>query len=428
MAGFKWPNISWGVDILTFALFKAGGFTGLTIGAAVVMTLAFVLFSKAYKLDYWEKAIVFPLLLYLLNPINANSFKGQLVSLTMLGALIYILSQYKEKGPKMLFFLPILFLVWANLHGLFLVGLGIFGIWQISTLFALFLENKRIKDLFIPTKQFSAATLTSVLATLIHPYGIKIYENAFFHFNNPLLKSVLEYLPPEELSPQWFNLFLTAILGGIGIGSFVLGKKIKEKIPEVTVFWILYILSLWVKRYAWAMYYTLIPLLQPIANFIKPDTKKGRLVGATTLFGLSTLLVLYIKLPFSQYTNMTWETYCSLSTSCSIEGSEKLKDYYIEGKTMTLYNWGGFLIWNNRDLKPSTDGRMHLWRDETGYSAFEYDYKFEQNAEDIDKSKYDVVFTSKSKPIYERLKTLASENKWVLVYEDKTSVIFKRAD
>lgn len=93
---------------------------------------------------------------------------------------------------------------------------------------------------------------------------------------------------------------------------------------------------------------------------------------------------------------------------------------------MTLYNWGGWMIWNYSDMKPSTDGRMHLWRDETGYSAFEYDYYIEQTLTDIDDSKYSVVFTATYKPIFKRLQELAKEGKWRQVYKDKFSVIYLR--
>jgi hypothetical protein len=69
---------------------------------------------------------------------------------------------------------------------------------------------------------------------------------------------------------------------------------------------------------------------------------------------------------------------------------------------------------------------MHLWEDEKGYSAFRHDYNIEQNIADVAYSKYEVVFTSKSKPIANHLENLAEEGSWELVYEDSTSVIYTR--
>ena len=230
----------------------------------------------------------------------------------------------------------------------------------------------------------------------------------------------------ENLSLPWLNLFLTAILAGIGIIAFSFGGQFKKKLPQIGIFTVLFLLSMWIKRYAWAMYFTLIPLVKPIASFVKPEKEKSRFIAGTTLFLISLVFVIFLKMPLAQFTQMNWSTYCEIGNGCSPASATALADYYSEGKTMTLYNWGGWLIWNFPDLKPSVDGRMHLWRDKTGYSAFEYDYNFEQNVTDINSSDYNVVYTSITKNIYEQLQVLVAQGKWEQVYGDETAAIFIR--
>lgn len=427
MPNFLWPNIAWGTDVITYTVFKLGGFFGLTLASALIVSLTFFFFSKATKLTFWDQAFIFPLLLYFLSPINSNSFRGQLIGLMFLGILMYLLNRYEEGKKKSLYLIPILFLFWANLQGLFILGLAIFTIWQGFYLLSKFIKEKQIAVLKSHLTLFIPFTGLSIIATLIHPYGPRIYSDALLHFNDPVLKSILEYLPPEELSQQWFNLFFTAILVFSGGAALFLNSSFKKKIPEIGVFTVLFILSLWVKRYAWAMYYTMIPFLSPLASFIKPTSYKWTFIGATTIFIISIFVVLLIKQPFDQFTGLTWDKYCNVYMGCSANAADALRKYYREGKTMTLYNWGGWMIWNYPDMKPSTDGRMHLWRDETGYSAFEHDYSLEQNIDDVNNSKYDIVFTSKEKPIYIRLMELTESKGWDLVYENETSVIFIRA-
>lgn len=94
---------------------------------------------------------------------------------------------------------------------------------------------------------------------------------------------------------------------------------------------------------------------------------------------------------------------------------------------MTFYNWGGWLIANYPELKPSIDGRMHLWVDKNGYSAFLDYYPYEQNRKDIDKSDYNVVFMPPNKPIYKRLVELVKEGRWKIVYTDSNATIFQRS-
>jgi len=69
---------------------------------------------------------------------------------------------------------------------------------------------------------------------------------------------------------------------------------------------------------------------------------------------------------------------------------------------------------------------MHLWRDEKGYSAFSNYYTYEQNFEDIDYSKYDVVLMSREKPVYDRLNELVEEGRWEKKYEDEFGGVFTR--
>src|SRR4029078_13720958 len=49
MPHYIWANGSWGTDILTYILYATGGFLGLIIAAAVIVTLTFFFFSKAAR-------------------------------------------------------------------------------------------------------------------------------------------------------------------------------------------------------------------------------------------------------------------------------------------------------------------------------------------------------------------------------------------
>ena len=55
MADFKWANTSWLTDLIAYFVFEASGFLGLTLLGALTVTLTFLFFSKAFKLDYFEK-------------------------------------------------------------------------------------------------------------------------------------------------------------------------------------------------------------------------------------------------------------------------------------------------------------------------------------------------------------------------------------
>jgi hypothetical protein len=146
------------------------------------------------------------------------------------------------------------------------------------------------------------------------------------------------------------------------------------------------------------------------------------------LFILMFGFVLFVKLPNEKLLNMNWERYCFDFVKCSPKSAQFLASYKPLGKLLTFYNWGGYLIYSFPQIKPSIDGRMHLWRDKNGYSAFEEYYPLEQNWKDIDKTDYEIVYMTPNKPLYQHLLALVKEKKWNLLYQDDYSGIFIRND
>src|SRR3989344_4622281 len=231
MPDFIWPNAAWLTDIISFFTFNLGGFFGLTLLGALVVTLTFYFFSKAFELSFWEKVIIFPLLVFFESPVNQVSFRGQALSIMLLGVMMWLLNLY-EKGHKRIFLAIIpLFLLWANIHGQFILGLGIFGLWNFFYLLKNFFVSSEdvnfksfaVKFLGYLKKEFSEVRFlvlvftATVLATFAHPYGINIYNDAFLHFGNKDLHSVMEYLPFEDLSQPWWNQMVLSIILFFGV-------------------------------------------------------------------------------------------------------------------------------------------------------------------------------------------------------------------
>lgn len=428
MMDFIWPNTSWGIDLIYYSAYHLLGFFGLTLLAALVVTLTFYFFAKAFDLDYWQKVVIFPLLIILENPVNEVSFRGQTVSVMMLGLLILILSKFEKfKSEKILLWLIPLFLFWANIHGQFILGFGVLVLWIFLYFAGEFLSDRSVLKKDFKQIRFVFFTLiASFSVTLIHPFGFGIYTDAFLHFKNQDLQYIIEYLPFDDLSEPWWNQMFFGIVIFLGAVFLFFSGHIRKYLPWTGILAVLFGLSWWVRRYAWSMYYLGIPLLKPLADFVKPDSEKTARKIAAVLFLLYIIITGYIKLPISKYTNMNWQVYCEQFGNCTFQSLEYIRDNKLTDNLLTLYGWGGFIIWNFPEVKPSIDGRMHLWKDSNGHSAFSEYYALEQNWEDIDKSKYDNVLMWKDKNIYGRLEELVKEGMWKKAYEDQYAGAFTR--
>lgn len=426
MPDFKWANGQWGTDVLTYIFFRFGGFFGLTLAAAVIVTLTFYFFGKAAKFQLVEKAILFPLFVYLETPVNSVSFRGQQISLMMTGIMCLILSRYKPHS-KILFWLPLLYLFWANIHEQFLLGLLILGTWMgISIIRDFFVLKDERNRVYREAIYFIFIFFITFFVTFINPFFAGIHIDALIHFGNPYLKDVAEYLPFVFLSKLWWTQVVVGVLVVLSIIFLYFTGGLLKSLPIIGAAFLMLAFSFDVRRYAWMAYYLIFPILLPLATFLTPDQKRNKLYYSLFLSVISLCMIVFFKWPISVYTTVTWDKYCqSNNVACSPASAEYLQQHKLSGNLLSLYGWGGWLIWNYPDIKPGIDGRMHVW-EKDGYSAFGEYYKYEQNLADIDKSKYSVVYMSPGKPIYKRLERLVEAGRWKKMYEDKLAGVFVR--
>lgn len=432
MPDFKWANGQWGTDVLTYAFFNFGGFLGLTLASAAIVTLTFYFFAKASRLQLADKALLFPLFIYLENSVNSVSFRGQQISLMMTGIMCLILSRYKPFS-KIFFWIPVLYLFWANIHEQFLLGLVVLGVWMGITAISNFIVNRTDKtnmmdkkDVYREAGYLIFVFLLTFFVTFINPFGWGIHWDAISHFGNPYLKDVAEYLPFNFLSQLWVTQVVVGILVVLSIIFLYFTGQLVKFLPIIGGAFLMLAFSFDVRRYAWMAYYLIFPIILPLSDFLAPNRNRNKLYFSLVLLVISLSAIFFLKWPFNTYASVTWESYCSsVNLSCSPTSIEYLKRYKFGGDLLSLYAWGGWMIWNYPDIKPSIDGRMHVW-ERDGYSAFAEYYKYEQNLTDVDKSKYSVVYMPPNKPIYKRLEALVTERKWRKVYSDKRAGIFVR--
>jgi hypothetical protein len=363
---------------------------------------------------------------------------------------------FYPKKPKVLLFTIPLFFLWANLHGQFIFGLALFAGWIGFYILQMAFKDYRnaISSNVIPAKAgiqsrkeaflfywipvFTGMTikssiflisifLASAFATITNPFGIGIHTAAIAHFGSPLLENISEYLPFEIQSQQWWNQIIVGI--GIGMGSMFLffNGKLASRVPGLGISLVVFALSFGVRRFAWPAYYMILPLLQPLAGFLKPDNKRTAQIMTTIFLIILFAMAVITRYPFAKYYTYDWNDYCRANAlQCSPKAAEFMLKHNLTSDLYTLYGWGGWLIWQYPEIKPLIDGRMHLWKDKNGYSGFVDYYDYEQNFKDIDKSRHNTVLITPDKPVYDRLEELASERKWKKVFEDDYAAVFVR--
>ena len=205
----------WLCQILLYVTYKYGSIIGIQ---ALHIFLVIVTFLLLFKSMSSEKIIRLIILLPLI-PLAAahDEMRPHIFGWFFSASLIYLLSNKKYK------FIPVLLLIWANMHASFILALFVIII-QMTYLYY------KERD-----KQILLFGIISVLAPLINPFGYHIYS-----FSGQIEKYVWmvdEWQPFERDSPFFF-VYLSYIIGLMI--SIIINKKcsIADLILSVIFLWL----------------------------------------------------------------------------------------------------------------------------------------------------------------------------------------------
>jgi hypothetical protein len=99
-----------------------------------------------------------------------------------------------------IYWLPLLMILWVNLHGGFLLGLAVAGCFWIGVL----VETIKLSDAFARVVAHQRARILGIVlmlsmgATLINPYGYRLHEHIYRYLTNRfLMNHIDEFLSPD---------------------------------------------------------------------------------------------------------------------------------------------------------------------------------------------------------------------------------------
>jgi hypothetical protein len=131
-----------------------------------------------------------------------------LFTLLFVVALLGLLEDPKRRS---LFGCAILFAVWANLHGGFVYGLVLIGLYLTGSLGELVWNTDR-KLWAARASQYLAMLLIAGVMTLLNPYGIDLHRHIIEFFNQPFLRdNTAEFVSPDFHQPDG-RVFLLVLL------------------------------------------------------------------------------------------------------------------------------------------------------------------------------------------------------------------------
>lgn len=175
---FPFINTHWLSEVLFYLIQSTLGFTGLLVVMTLIVLATFaLLFWEAKRRASITSLTVVCLLLF---PVlfERTDLRPELFSFFLLAIFITVLYRNRERSTKLLYILPVLSLLWVNLHIYFLLGLGTIGLFVVEQLLR---ERQRLeKNRFFT---LAGVFLLCILASLLNPHGLTglLYPFNVFH-------------------------------------------------------------------------------------------------------------------------------------------------------------------------------------------------------------------------------------------------------
>ena len=420
MYGYEWVNHSWLYDPILSLLYTRVSFWGLSVAAGAIGLTVFYIGIRRAQLPFLQTGILALCFAWLAREALLQGLRTQVISLLLFAVLMELLVRGRDEA-WCYWTLPGLFLVWANIHGSFPLGLAIFAIFVVCDFVLPYpgSATARQRSLLLP-----ASFVISAAATLLNPFTYRVYLEAIRHFSNPLLPKVIEWRPPD------YN----GILGVVAaVYTVVLGwsfyargrKRFDPAFAAVTL--LTFALALTARRHGPVFMVVTLPLAAVMLKHVR-----FRVVGVKTTGLVLALIIaivgvaLHAKLPeYRLLRQSSFGAYCGW-LSCPEELVTFLVRNPPKGRGFNFYDWGGYFIGRGVDAKLFIDGRMHLWERDGYHPMADYDLMYyADNVERFQLYRFDWVVVPRDSKLAKRLFTEPAV--WKAAYADRVGVYFVRA-
>jgi len=331
----------WLSQIILYLVYRIGGVSGVILLRSLVLTITLLLIYHLLRnadpyLRLLSIALTGGVLIYFTGE------RPQTLTFPLVIIMFILLEDYRLHRSRKIFLLPLVTLLWSNLHGSVLFAMGIITIY----LFAISLEsftkrpgNRRVLYSFVAVCGFSL--ITSLLA----PVGIIKQIISFYHFRTSLLhRSTVEFISPlkaaidygKYFSYYWVSLFIVVCL------LILKSRRLSLSTIMITISTIG--LGLIGARYM-VFFILSTPLL-----FNQPyPTKRSGLLRYPALI-ISAVVMTTLSITYLSPFNFT------IRSTYPVEAVKRFKDTG-GSRIFTYLEWGGFVAYNIPDSRVFIDGR-----------------------------------------------------------------------
>jgi hypothetical protein len=218
-----WTAHEWLSETVMALIYGVSGLTGVVVFYAFLIALTYYLMFnllKTYDGDYLAKIIV--VILVIASSQIHWLARPHIFSLLFLVVWYYLLDLYQYRSRNYLYFLPLIMLAWVNLHGGYIIGLGLVGIYCLDNLIKMLRAGGTERKFYAgKTGVLGMTGAACLLMSLINPFG---YHILLFPFKLTSNKFIMDHVS-EFLSVNFHDAIKFKYMLFFMLAVFALSKK-----------------------------------------------------------------------------------------------------------------------------------------------------------------------------------------------------------
>lgn len=320
--------------------------------------------------------------------------------------------------------IPIIFL-WCNLHGGFVAGLGLIGIYALGETI-----SKR------PSSKYWIILLFSAIVTIINPYGFEYWKYIFeaiamprpmitewasvFHsYQTGDEKGIIVYFIVLNLFAFIWMVRKRELTGGLVLGmTMLLGWRHLRHIPFFTLIFGVFFPDM-------------------ISNYIIDFKSRFKHISFSRLVNLLIIVSILISVIFLSYDSLRQAPFTlktppkpgiekETTAYYPVGAIEYIRKYNLSGSLLIHFDWGEYAIWTlYPQCKVALDGRFEtIYPADVSRSYFDFLFGKENWQQFLDEYPPDMILIDSNSKI---ASIIRNDFRWEQIYVDSGCILFKRS-
>ena len=329
-----------------------------------------------------------------------------------------LLEARRRSRHQVLYWLPPLFLVWANVHIQFIYGLFIVALFVAINVVQEWASHRGLATALFYPRLLASRTLlillgACVLATCIGPYSYHLYSVVFGYATSKFPYAyIVEF---QAFRFRTYTDFVQFLLAAFAFFTLVCRKPLDLFLLSLLL--VAGVIGFRTARDAW---FICIPATACLAEALRSPVPEPRKSIAEKT-GLAVVLVVLIFL-YAQLLHVnTQDMRLAIASRYPVRAINFLHAHPQPGPLYNTFGWGGFITWYLPDYPVSIDGRTDLYGDEIDMRFYKTENGDPTYFDDPYLNEAQLIVLPRGTPLAHLLN---SDSRFTLIYSDSLSVVF----